>query len=203
VKRWARSVSLLLSLCCGAVSAATPASCELTADSLLPADRQPVFEFSQSKTIGTISRPLRSSGLLGLSSSGELLWQTRQPLKSTIVIDGGSIKVFNRDDVLVNTLSNASIRQMSDILLQVFSGDSAALASSFTSTASCADDGGWQLDLQPLTSELGKLLVTVTLAGHSDIETISFREARGDLTEIMLSPVARSRLDELERYLEF
>lgn len=191
----------LLALLLSHAAAAAPEFCGRQSDNLLPQGRQAVFEFSQSKQISTISRPLQSSGLLGLAATGELLWQTTQPLKSTVVIDGGNIRIFNRQDVLVNELANASIKVMSDLLLQVFSGDSAALENSFITTVSCGDDTSWQLDLRPRTAELENLLLSVSLSGRDDLEAIRFQETRGDTTAITLTPVPATRLDELERYL--
>lgn len=198
---WRKPLHALLAMTlCNVASAAMPETCAVASNSLLPSVTPVVFEFSQNKTISTISRPLRSSGLLGLSAAGELVWQTRQPLLSTLVIGTGSLKVFNREDVLVNELNNESVQQMSAILLQVFGGDMAALENSFAATATCSDDGGWQLDLQPL-ARLGELLDSVSLAGHQNLETIRFSEKRGDVTEIALTPVPATRLAELERYL--
>lgn len=191
---------LLAWVLCNTALAAAPETCGVATDNLLPSDMPLVFEFSQSKTISTISRPLRSSGLLGLSAAGELVWQTREPLLSTLVINTGSLKLFNREDVLVNELSNESVQQMSAILLQVLGRDTAALENSFAINATCSDDGGWQLNLQPL-AQLGELLNSVSFAGHQNIETIRFSEKRGDVTELALTQVPATRLAELERYL--
>lgn len=194
-----KTLALML-LCLANAALGAAADCTVT-EGQLPAARHNVYEFAQRKTIAAISRPLSSSGLLALSEAGELLWQTRQPLKSTIVIDADGMRVFNRDDKLVNELSDPAIREIASVFLLVLEGDTEALSQSFSAALACASDGRWQLDLQPLTQQLRALLNTVTVRGGENVETISFTEARGDMTEIDLVPADDARLRELESYL--
>lgn len=181
-------------------NAASAADCN-DADGKLPRDMQVVYEFTQAKTISTISRPLSSSGVLGVATSGELLWQTTQPLKSTMVIDAEGMKVFNRDDKLVNELSDPAIRNIAALFQHVLKGDAAALGNSFRASMTCANNGKWQLDLKPETEDLRKLLRSVTVTGAANVDTISFTEIRGDATQITLVPADIARLRELESYL--
>ena len=175
-------------------------ACEMTDLGFLAADENLHYEFTQTKTVAALANPLVSNGVLGLSAKHELVWQTVRPLKSTLVIGANGLRQFNRNDQLVNELANPVATQMAQVFLSLLSGNTAALKTSFMQSLTCEGDN-WQLNLVPATDELKNMLESLTLTGAENIEKISFREARGDQTEILLSAPLAGPVENLASYL--
>lgn len=169
-------------------------SCELTDLVFLTADDAVHYDFTQSKTVAALSRPLLSSGVIGLSMHRELVWQTLKPLKSTLVINAEGLKQFDRNDVLVSELDLPVARALAQVFLGVLSGDTQMLETAFMQTLSC-DGSAWELNLVPTDAEFAQMLTSLTVSGATTIEKLAFREARGDYTEILLSAPLQQPLD--------
>lgn len=150
------------------------------------ADSKPSFTFTQSKTIASLSRALNSSGVIWMSPADELVWQVQKPVRSTTVISVKGVKQFNRRDELQPSIDNPVAADLSTIFLNLLSGDFAALESSFTQSLSC-DGDNWELSLKPRAGNLADLLSTLSVTGAGTLTGVSYRETRGDLTEIQLS----------------
>jgi hypothetical protein len=174
--------------------------CELADLGKLAADETLHYEFIQTKTVAALSRPLQSNGVLGLSENQELVWQTLRPLKSTLVIDAEGVQQFNRNDQLVSEITNPVANELAQVFLNVLSGNTEALATVFTQNLTC-EDSNWQLELVPADEDVKNLLSSLTLNGAEYIEKISFREIRGDYTEIVLSAPLAGPVANLATYL--
>jgi hypothetical protein len=179
---------------------AASSACEMSDLRFLAADETLHYEFTQTKTVAALSQPLVSNGVLGLSANQELVWQTLRPLKSTLVIGGGTLKQFNRNDQLVNEMANPVAAELAQIFLSLLSGDTQALETAFMQNLTC-EGSGWQLQLVPTDSDLQNILEALTLSGAEHIETISFRETRGDYTEILLSAPLAGPVENFATYL--
>lgn len=186
--------------------------CELAELGFLAADDAVHHEFTQTKTVAALARPLVSAGVLGISSAGELIWQTQRPLKATLVITAESLRQYDRRDELVSELAIPVVQAFARLLLSVFRGDLAALDNTFRQTLACTDVT-WELTLVPTGGEFALLVRSVTLGGSlggalggtpgeettaaadtvpARLQRIAFEEVRGDRTEILLSaPIAR------------
>ncbi len=191
-----RTVAMLF----GAALPLQALGCELTDLVFLAADDAVHYEFVQSKTVAALSRPLLSSGVLGLSANQDLVWQTLKPLKSTLVIAAEGLKQFDRNDALVSELDLPVARALAQVFLGVLSGDTQTLTSAFTPALSC-DGSAWELNLVPTAAEFAQLLTSITVSGAATIEKLAFREARGDYTEILLSAPLQQPLENLGIYL--
>lgn len=174
--------------------------CDISELGFLAADENVHYEFTQTKTVAALSQPLISSGLLGLSDEQELLWQTLRPLKSTLVIGAGGLKQFNRNDQLVNDVANPAAVQLAQVFLNLLSGNTDVLDATFTQDLTC-DGDAWELNLVPISSDLRNMLEALALSGSEHIDKVSFREARGDFTEIVLSAPMAGPVENLALYL--
>ncbi len=174
--------------------------CELADLSFLVPDIKVQYEFIQSKTVAALSRPLISSGVLGFSANEELIWQTQHPFKSTLVISAKGLKQFNQNDVLVSELGNPMVVKLSQIFLSLLSGNTQKLETDFTQKITC-ENGSWQISLTPGSGSYETLLSLISLSGTQYIEKITFLEARGDYTEILLSAPSNNHLGNFEMYL--
>lgn len=176
------------------------AGCELGELAFLANDDTLHYEFTQTKTIAALSQPLVSTGILGLTAEQELVWQTLRPLKSTLVIDTRKLRQFNRSDELVNQVDNPVVAKLAQVFLSMLSGNTAALDAVFTQTLTC-EDANWHLSLVPKETEMQNLLESLAMDGEERIEKISFREKRGDFTEILLSAPMAGPVENLATFL--
>lgn len=174
--------------------------CELDDLGFLAADDGVHYEFTQRKTVAALSRPLQSSGVLGLSTGQQLVWQTRVPLKSTLVIAAQGLQQFDRNDALVSELDLPVARALAQVFLDVLSGNTQTLATAFTQTLDCNGDA-WELTLVPTDPAFAQLLTSITVSGAATLQRLAFRETRGDYTEIQLSAPLQQPLDSLGIYL--
>lgn len=175
-------------------------SCELADLAFLVADDAVHYEFAQSKTVAVLSRPLQSSGVLGLSANLDLVWQTLQPLKSTLVINAAGLQQFDRHDVLVSELDLPLAQALAQVFLSVLSGNTQAIATAFTQTLHCEGDA-WELQLVPVDAGFAQVISEITVNGAATIAKLAFREARGDYTEILLSAPLQRPLENAGIYL--
>jgi hypothetical protein len=178
--------------------AASP--CEMEELVFLANDETLHYEFIQTKNIAALSQPLVSTGVLGLSAERELVWQTLKPLKSTLVIGVDGLRQFNRSDQLVNAADNPIAAELAQVFLSMLSGNAEALDQAFTQTLTC-EDANWHLSLVPKDDELGNILESLTMSGAGRIEKISFRETRGDYTEILVSAPLAGPVENLATFL--
>lgn len=175
-------------------------ACELSELNFLAADDAQHYTFTQTRTVTALRNPLTSSGTLGLTTNAELVWQTLQPLKSTLVISTAGVRQFDSADALVTSTTNPVADGMARMFLAILSGDPNAIEATFSHTLAC-EDGAWQLTLTPVDPAVAQFLDVVTVSGSERIEFVSFREVRGDFTEVLLSAAVSSSLDNLESYL--
>ncbi len=198
--------SLILCLLTGVASAAevatTPDSdvCNIDSISQRLIDSDAYYEFVQTKTVAALSRPLNSSGVIWLSPNGELVWQLGTPIKSTTVITAIGAKEYNRRDELQPSMDNAVASDMSFVFLNVLGGNFIALAELFSQSVNC-DEGQWTLDLIPIKEPFINLLTVLSVSGGASLQRVRYEEARGDNTEISLTPSSRPD-DSLEAYLD-
>lgn len=160
------------------------------------------YEFNQSRTVAALSRPLRSQGVIWLSDNEQLVWQVQNPIKSTTVISADGVREYNRNDELQPVADAAIASDLSDIFLNLLSGNFSALNNAFNSTVDCSDEG-WAVELFPQEQPFNELLSTLNMTGNEAIESISWQEVRGDTVEISLEASNTAIDDEsIKSYLE-
>ena len=194
-----RVVSLLILL--HYFTSHTFAACTIESINEKIAKSNVLANFTQSKTINGLSRPLISKGIIWMRSTGELIWQTTLPIKSTMVIRESGIKLFNKNDVLLPENKYPLAKDISRLFLSILGGDVKKLEDNFVQNVNCKDSS-WQVDLQPENKTLSGIIETIRLSGSDEIESIGFQEKRGDKTEIKLLKQEVITAKELEIYLE-
>lgn len=158
-------------------------------------------DFVQTKNIKNLSRPLISKGQIWKSPDGQLVWQTQTPIKSTIVMNNIGIQFYNKHDQRLENNNQLLAENISDLFLIILSGETDQINNTFVQKTSC-DNKQWRLDLVPKNPELSKLISQISIQGSEFIETISYREQRGDATEIGLTKVISDTADKFKVYLE-
>ncbi len=152
---------------------------------------QPVVraDFTQSRAIAGMAKPLVSSGQLLIARDKGLWWHQERPFALTLVLDDKRmVQVMNNQPPqIVTAESNPQMFQFNHLLRALFQADRQVLEQNFTIDFSDLGKQGWRLVLTPKTSPLDKLFHTITLGGRDYLEGIELNDRQGDLTTISLS----------------
>lgn len=148
-------------------------------------------QFSQSKNIATLSKPLKSKGVIWMSNQKTLVWQVNKPIKSTLVIDQRGMRQFNRKDQLQDSNQQMVPASMTTLFFNIASGNFVELEKSFEMKVNCEQEK-WQVNLIPKEKDLKSILKQLSIKGSTSISGFSYTEIRGDMTQVELvdSPVS-------------
>lgn len=136
--------------------------------------------YSQTRQIAELSRPLTSSGRFLLSESG-LQWQQEKPFDNVIVADGKRVAERIADGPVksVDSSRQPVVVAISKIFLNMFRGQHADLEDNFTVRFE-QDNETWEIGLTPTRSPLSKAIRQITLKGRERIEQISVSSGVSD-----------------------
>lgn len=139
-------------------------SLEILCESLA-ANPNTTGDFTQTKTILTNGRSLKSSGKFIISTYG-IMWKTEKPFPSSLILTenkmiqiaaNGNKSVMNGDD-------NQIFANISNTLTSLFSGNITELQNNFNCTLS-QNKENWSLLLSPKDSTIASVMQTLVLSG--------------------------------------
>jgi hypothetical protein len=199
-----RSLLLALLCCAAGVQAA-----DLQAEVLRRLDASPVLqgEFEQSRSLKGFKNPLVSRGEFLLARNQGIVWETKQPFASSLVITRDRL-LARRADGSVATQMDASrepaLRLINEVMFALLAGDLAALAHRFKVDGEVQGAQGWRLQLTPTDALLAGQFSSIALEGDQHVKQVRIAERNGDLTQIRftalrgsatLSPEAAKRFE--------
>ena len=159
--------------------------------------------FVQRKYFKVLKHPIKSQGELYFDVSIGLLWQTEQPIYSALLLKKSGLFTENGTGDSQELKGASAISQ---VLLNIISGDSEQLAKNFTINASTIDHC---LSLTPKLTQLAKIIDNVQLChintpeknqqNLNDINHIVLHEHSGNRTEITLQLTPMTMLPEAVR----
>jgi hypothetical protein len=182
---------LLLVLGCAAVAAQ---GADLQAEVLKRLDASPVLqgEFEQSKSLKGFKNPLVSKGEFLLARSQGIVWETKQPFASTLVITRERL-LARRADGSVATQMDASrepaLRLVNELMFALLAGDLGVLAQRFKVEGELQGAQGWKLQLTPTDALLAGQFAGITLEGDRHVKAVRLAERNGDTTQIRFGAV--------------
>lgn len=141
--------------------------------------------FTQSKILKALNRPLLSRGRIVFSDGKGVLWQLKQPFASTTLWLADSVVRWDengkREQLPLANLPQ--FKALSDVFLAVFTGDTGSLGESFVASTSV---GGktWTLTLRPRDKSLSDHVSEIRVSGGEFVEKLEVVETRGDRTHI-------------------
>jgi hypothetical protein len=147
-------------------------------------------EFEQRKSLAGFRNPLVSRGTYTIARDRGVVWDTREPFASVVVITptslraelpgGGTAKLreFRKD---------AFLGIANQLLFALLTGDVALLQRHFLVEGSARAAGAWQLDLKPRDATLGRWLAEARIEGDQHIAKVQWREVSGDSGTIAFS----------------
>lgn len=146
--------------------------------------------FIQIKRLAGFRNPLQSSGQFVLARDRGVLWFTRQPFVSTLVVTPERLEMLDAQGQRLSRIESRdepALRSINQLLLATLAADLAPLRTLFAIDAELVGSLGWRLALRAEDTLLARQLARVTLAGERHVHSVLIEERNGDRIEIAFS----------------
>jgi len=146
-------------------------------------------EFEQRKTVRGFKHALVSRGDYLVARERGVLWHTREPFESTLVVTRERLLARQADGSVTTRLEareEPALRAINEMLFALMAGDFQALAERF-SIAGGLQDGGWHLALTPREAALAHWIAGIDIEGDRHLRQVNLREAQGDSSVLRFS----------------
>lgn len=146
--------------------------------------------FEQRKSIRGFRNPLLSRGEFVVARQRGVLWRTREPFPSTLVVTRERVLSRNADGTVARRLQASeepAVRAVSETLFALMAADLVTLAQRFQIDGELGPAGNWRLALLPRDAALARWLQRVELEGDRHLRAVRLHELNGDQTQIRLS----------------
>lgn len=158
-------------------------------------ERAPVLRgtFVQEKRIEGFRNPLRSTGDFVLAAELGVLWETRAPFPSQVVLTRDRIASRQPDGTLrieADATRQPGLAAINATFFALMSGDVAMLSERFNGEAMPLPDNRWRLALTPRPGPLAQAFTTLTLEGGRFVEQVTLHDTQGDETRIVFSALS-------------
>jgi hypothetical protein len=149
-------------------------------------------DFTQTRTLAALSRPLKASGSLVLARDQGVIWELRRPAALTYVMGPKGLTVVTADGHKDRKSAREApvVAQMGRVFQSLIQGDLTGLEAYFTVTGKGTPDH-WDVTLLP-KPQTAAFLKRVQLTGGRVIERIRIEEAAGDRMDLAFE---HARLD--------
>lgn len=140
-------------------------------------------DFTQTKTVAAMTRPIVTSGKFVYAREQGILWRIEQPYRVTYALsEKGVVEVDANGAVVRAVAQNQGLQHVSRIFRALFEADFAALGQYFVPTVVGSADR-WELTLAP-RGPLRQVFKNVRVRGGRFVEAVNFDEANGDTMAI-------------------
>ncbi len=177
-------LALAASGACAPLGAAEPAtlahiSAQLGQHAVVRAD------FTQTRQLAVMKRPLVSSGHVLYARGHGVLWQAEQPKRISYALGEDRIAEVGPDGARRErgVREVPGLSQVSRVLRALFDADSAVLEQYFELSLR-GDAAKWELDLKPRQPQLAQVLTAIRVSGGRFVDAVRLDEAGGDVTQI-------------------
>lgn len=142
-------------------------------------------EFTQSKQMAAMKRPLVTSGHLVYSRRHGVLWQIEQPFRMSYVLGEDKIVEIGADGVRRERglRDVPGLAQVGRVFRAMLGANTSALREYFDATVQ-GDPAKWEIELKPRQPQLAQFLTGLQLSGGRFVDGIRIAEAGGDTTQI-------------------
>jgi hypothetical protein len=144
-------------------------------------------QFEQRKQLKGFRNPLVSRGNFLLLRERGVAWDTTEPFASTALLTRDRLLTRLPDGstrVVLEASASPGMAAANSLLMALVAGDLEALATQFDAEESLADDGRWQLALQPREAGLQRVFRRITLRGDRHVRELEIEETGGDHTTL-------------------
>ena len=141
-------------------------------------------EFTQTRTLAALTRPVRSTGRLVYARDRGVIWQIEKPYRATYVIDDSRIVEIDASNVRRERSAKEApaVAEVGRVFRSIVSGDRKTLVEYFR-VAALGDADRWELRLAP-REKVAPFLKGVVVRGGRFIDHISLTEPSGDRTDL-------------------
>jgi hypothetical protein len=144
-------------------------------------------QFEQEKRLQGFKNPLLSKGDFLLARDRGVVWNTRSPFASTLVLTKQRLLTRQADgstQAIAEQGASPAVSTANALLMALLSGDVDTLSRQFRLRETLAADGSWRLQLVPKQGALKKIFKLIELQGDQYVRSVRLQEIRGDRTEI-------------------
>jgi len=150
-------------------------------------------EFEQRKTIKSFRNPLVSRGSFLVARDRGVIWQTREPFASSLVVTRDRLLSRQSDGTVVGRVSardEPGLRAINEMLFALMAADLQALAQRFRIEGELVGSDRWRLVLVPRDAALAQWVTRIELDGDRFVRGVRLHEAQGDVSAIRFSQQA-------------
>ncbi|MCL2308843.1 MAG: outer membrane lipoprotein carrier protein LolA [Proteobacteria bacterium] len=146
-------------------------------------------DFTQTRQLKGIKKPLIANGSFTVEKTHGVLWRTLKPFPQTTRITQGEILQKDGDRVLMNLRADQepAVNAISRVLFSLFAGDLSALAEYFEYQGQLNGKTGWQVHFTPRDAGLKAVIGALSLEGDNVVRQVTLTSAAGDITRITFS----------------
>lgn len=147
-------------------------------------------DFEQRKSVKGFKHPLVSRGDYLFARERGVVWRTREPFASTLVLTRERLVSRGADGAAATTLdarSEPGLRAVNQLLFALLAADLATLAQRFRIEGQAPEAGPWALTLTPRDAALAAWLQRVELQGDRQVQSVQWQEASGDASLVRFS----------------
>lgn len=158
--------------------------------------------FEQTRRLSGFSNPLVSRGDFVLARGRGVVWQTREPFPSSLLVTPEKLVMRGADGSVQQQMqaeSQPAMRVVGESMIAVLRGDLHGLSARFDVTGKLVGSAGWALTLIPKDAGMRRVFTRIELAGDKFVRDVRLEEAGGDSTVVrMIDPAAAARLTPAE-----
>jgi outer membrane lipoprotein-sorting protein len=145
--------------------------------------------YTQTREIALLSKPLESHGDFILSEQGLFWRQTSRPA-AIVIADGERLvqQIGDGEPEVTDDSSNPMVLPFSRIFLGIFAGDEENLRTHFEIAFSATEET-WEISLTPTTEPMSLAIQSINLRGREYIEDLTVVNRSSDQTVIRFSDI--------------
>ena len=146
-------------------------------------------DFTQTRQLAGIKKPLIAKGAFTVEKTQGVLWRTLTPFPQTTRITQGEILQKDGDRVLMSLRADQepAVGAISRVLFSLFAGNVSTLAEFFDHDGQLVGNTGWQAHFTPRDAGLKAVIGSLSLEGDSVVRQVTLTSAAGDVTLITFS----------------
>lgn len=150
-------------------------------------------EFEQRKTVKGFKNPLLSRGDFIVARERGVLWHTREPFASTLLLTRERLLSRAADGSVAAKLDareEPGLRALNELLFALMAADLPALVQRFRIEGELQGAEGWRLLLTPREAAVAQWVSRIELEGDRHVRVVRLAEAQGDASVIRFSALA-------------
>ncbi len=141
-------------------------------------------EFVQLKTLPSLSKPLQASGSMLFSKQQGVLWRLQKPVPADLVVTSSKMLQKTARTQSELSLARSPYGSAATLLLQLMSGNEAAVKQAFNVQNVQWQGDSWRIQLVPKQPQLQKMFSDIVAEGDQYVRHIVMTENAGGQTDI-------------------